>query len=48
MKDDVIANISEEIWKIIDTNFKTVSKETDSEIPGNIIELHLTSNGYYF
>ena len=43
----VNVNLSEEVWKIIDTNFKTVSRETDSEILCNIIKLHLASNGYY-
>ena len=43
----VNVNLSEDVWKIIDTNFKTISKESDSEILCNIIKLHLASNGYY-
>jgi len=43
----VNVNLSEDVWKVIDTNFKTISKESDSEILCNIIKLHLASNGYY-
>jgi hypothetical protein len=38
--------LPEEVWKIIDTQFK-LNGETDSEILGNIIKNHLASNGYY-
>ena len=43
----VNVNLPEEVWKIIEINFKPVSRETDSEILCNIIKLHLASNGYY-
>ena len=39
-------DLSEEVWKIIDNQFK-LNKESDSEILSNIIKNHLTQNGYY-
>ena len=39
-------DLSEEVWKIIDNQFK-LNKESDSEILSNIIKNHLAQNGYY-
>ncbi|HEX2406131.1 MAG TPA: hypothetical protein VHJ38_02890 [Nitrososphaeraceae archaeon] len=38
--------LHDEVWKVIDTQFK-LNRETDSEILSNIIKNHLAQNGYY-
>ena len=43
----VNVELPDEVWKVIDTQFKPLSDETDSEILSNIIKNHLASNGYY-
>ena len=43
----VNVELPDEVWKVIDTQFKPLSEETDSEILANIIKNHLASNGYY-
>ena len=43
----VNVELPDEVWKVIDTQFKSLSEETDSEILSNIIKNHLASNGYY-
>ncbi|MGB9169001.1 MAG: hypothetical protein WCB31_08755 [Nitrososphaeraceae archaeon] len=45
-KRPIDVDLPEEIWEIIDTKFK-LNRETDSEIPSNIVKNHLASNGYY-
>jgi hypothetical protein len=42
----VDVELPEEVWHIIDTQFK-LNEESDSEILSNIIKNHLASNGYY-
>ena len=39
--------LPDEVWKVIDTQFKPLSEESDSEILSNIIKNHLAQNGYY-
>ncbi len=43
----VNVELPDEVWKVIDTQFKPLSDETDSEILCNIIRNHLVQNGYY-
>ncbi len=43
----VNVELPDEVWKVIDTQFKPLSEETDSEILSNIIKNHLAQNGYY-
>ena len=38
--------LSEEVWKIIDTQFK-LNRETDAEILCNIIHNHLAEHGFH-
>lgn len=42
----VSIELPEEVWEIIDNNFK-LNGETDFEILSNIIKNHLAQNGYY-
>jgi hypothetical protein len=42
----VNVDLPDEVWKVIDTQFK-LNGETDSEILSNIIKNHLAQNGYY-
>ncbi len=43
----VNVELPDEVWKVIDTQFKPLNEETDSEILSNIIKNHLAQNGYY-
>src|SRR5215207_5691943 len=45
-KRPINVELPEEVWKIIDTQFK-LHGESDSEILSNIIKNHLAQNGYY-
>ena len=45
-KRPVSIELPEEVWEIIDNNFK-LNGETDFEILSNIIKNHLAQNGYY-
>ena len=43
----VNVNLPEEVWKIIEINFKPVSRESDSEILCNIIRNYIAEHGLY-
>jgi hypothetical protein len=43
----VNVELPDEVWDIIDTQFKPLIEETDSEILGNIIKRHLAEHAYY-
>jgi hypothetical protein len=44
----VTIELPEDIWKIIDTNYKITRREnSDSQILCNIIKSHLAEHGYY-
>lgn len=44
----ITMDLPEDIWKIIDTNYKQTSRDkSDSQLLCNIIKLHLVEHGYY-
>ena len=43
----VRVDLPDEVWKVIDTQFKPLNGGTDSEILGDIIKKHLAENAYY-
>lgn len=46
-KRSIKVELPDEIWNVIDTQFKPLSEETDSEILTNIVKNHLAQNGYH-
>ena len=44
-KRSVKVELPDEIWNVINTQFKPLSEETDSEILTNIVKNHLAQNG---